>query len=94
MKKCSKCNEYKRTEEFSRKSGYCKECQRGYSKKYYYANKERCKKHARRYYEINKERRQEYMRQYRKTHRKQYNEYMKQYLKQRYDDKKNIHPEL
>lgn len=94
MKKCSKCNEVKSYEFFSkdkwRKDGYtgqCKNCRAEYNKQWCQENKEQLKEKQKKWCQENKEQRKEYQKQYQKQYEQENkykrNEYKKEYQKER-----------
>ena len=85
MKKCSKCNEVKSYEFFSKhkrhKDGYqykCKSCVKQYQQK----NKDKIKEQSKQYYEENKEKIKEQTKQYREENKDKVKEQKKQYYEE------------
>ena len=71
-KVCSKCNIEKQIEDFiNMKSSICKECQREYSRQYYYIHKNEITKKHKEYVKQHKEQITQYQKQYAELHKEQ-----------------------
>lgn len=99
-KKCSKCNEFKPTTEFHKKTSAkdglkpdCKQCRKQYSQIRYQSNKEKILEKQKQYQQSHKHEILEYNKQYKQSHKPEIAEYKKQY-KQSHKNERNEYERL
>lgn len=79
MKSCGKCNISKESSYFSKKSNWCKDCNKEYSKNYYMMNKEKFSENSKEYYINNSEKIKLKSKEYRDQNPGINKEYFKEY---------------